>query len=57
MELFYALNLTSIQRYQNSLADKLAVATSNPQTLEEFLNGDGKLEINFRPSIPYNMEH
>ena len=57
MEFFDALNLISIHRDQISLAAKLVVAASTLQTLEELLNGDGKLEINFRPSVPYNMEH
>ena len=57
MEHFDALNLTSIHRDENSLADKLAVAASTLQPSEELLNGDGKLEINFRPSVPNNMEH
>ena len=56
MEHFDALNLTSIHRDENSLADKLAVAASTLQPSEELLNGDGKLEINFRPSVPNNME-
>ena len=57
MEFFNALNLTSIHRDQNRLADKLAIATLTLQPSEEFLNGNGKLEINFRPSVPNNMEH
>ena len=55
-EHFDALNLTSIHRDENSLVDKLAVVASNFQPSEELLNGDGKLEINFRPSVPNNME-
>ena len=39
------------------MADKLEVADSTLQPSEELLNGDGKLEINVRPSIPDNMEH
>ena len=57
MEFFDALNLTSIHRDQNSLADKLVVAASTLQPSKEMLNGDGKLEINFRPLVPENMEH
>ena len=57
MEFFDALNLTSIHRDQNSLAYKLAVAYSTLQPSEELLVSDGKLEINFRPSVPNNMEH
>ena len=56
-EHFDALNLTSIHRDENSLADKLAVAASTLQPSRKLLNGDGKLEINFRPSVPDNMEH
>ena len=57
MEFFDALNLTSIHRDQNSLADKIVVAASTLQPSEELLNGDGKLEIKIRPSVPDNMEH
>ena len=57
MEFLDALNMTSIHRDQNSLADMLAVAASTIQPSEEMLDGDGKLEINFRPSVPDNMEH
>ena len=49
MEFFDALNLTSIHRDQNSLAEKQAVAASTLQPSEELLNGDRKLEIKFRP--------
>ena len=57
MEFFHALNMTSIHRDQNKLADKLDVVVSTLQPSEELLNGDGKLEINFIPSVPDNMEH
>ena len=57
MEFFDALNLTIIHRDQNSLADKLALAASTLQPWKELLNDDGKLEINFRPSVPDNMDH
>ena len=56
IEFFDALNLTSIHRDQNSLADKIVVAASTLQPSEELLNGDGKLEIKFRSPIPDNME-
>ena len=39
------------------MVDQLAVAASTLQPSQELLDGDGKLEINFRPSIPDNMEH
>ena len=57
MEFFYALKLEAIPKEQNKMADQLAVATSNLQPSQEMLGGDGKLEINFRPSFPDNMEH
>ena len=50
--ILHALNLTSIHRDQNSLVDKLDVAASTLQPSEEMLNGDGKLEINFRSPLP-----
>ena len=57
MEYFDALNLTSIRRDENSLADKLAVLASTLQPSKELLNGDVELEINFRPSVLDNMVH
>ena len=39
------------------MANKLAVATSTLEPSKELLNGNDKLEINFRPSVPDNMEH
>ena len=49
MEFFDALNLIDIHIDENSMTDKLAVAASNLHPLKELLNGNGKLEINFRP--------
>ena len=57
MEFFDALNIIEIPREQNSMADNLAVAASTLQPSEELMNGDRKLEIRFRPSVPENMEH
>ena len=57
MYFFDALNLVSIHREKNSMADQLAVATSTLQLSQERLDGDDKLEINFRPLVPYNMKH
>ena len=57
MEHFDALNLTSIHINENSLVDKLAVTASTLEPSKKLLNGDGKLQINFRPSVPDNMEH
>ena len=57
MEHFDALKLTSIHRDENGLAYKMAIEASTLQPYEELLNNDGKLEINFRPSVPDNMEH
>ena len=57
MEFFDALNLSSIHRDQNSLAYKLVVVASTIKPSKECLDGDGKLEINFRPSVPDNMKH
>ena len=57
MEFFDALNIIEIPREQNSMADKLAVAASTLQPSEELMNGDGRLEIKFRPSGSDNMEH
>ena len=57
MEFFDALNLIAIPKDQNSMEDKLAVVALTLEPSKEFLNGNRKLEINFRPSIPNNMEH
>ena len=57
IEFFDALNIEAIPRDQNSAADRLAVSASTLQPLDEMLKGDFPLEINFRPSIPDNIEH
>ena len=57
MEWFDALNIQKVHREMNGLADKLAVATSTLQPSDEIINGNGKMEINFRPSIPNNIDH
>ena len=49
MEWFDALNIQKIPREMNGLADKLAVATSTLQPSDEMINGNGKMEINFKP--------
>jgi ribonuclease HI len=45
MELFIVLDLISVPREHNSLADKLAVSASTFQPSEELLSGQGKMEI------------
>jgi hypothetical protein len=57
IELFDAIDLISIPRDQNSLADSLAVAASTLQPSEDLIKGKGKLEIIFRPSVPDNVDH
>ena len=57
MDWFDALNLQKIPREMNGVADKLAVAASTLQPLDEMINGNGKMEINSRPSIPDNVNH
>ena len=49
--------MTRIHRDQNNLTDKLVIAALTLQPSVELLNGDDKLEINFRPSVLDNMEH
>ena len=39
------------------MADKLVIATSTLQPIDEMVNRDGKLNINFRSSIPDNINH
>jgi ribonuclease HI len=57
MELFSALDLISVPREHNNLADKLAVSASTFQPSKELLSGQGKMEVIFRPSIPDNVDH
>ena len=57
MDWFDAVNLQEIPRKMNGLTDKLAVAASTLQLSDEMINGNGKMEINFRPSIPDNINH
>ena len=46
-----------IPREMNGLADKLVVATSTLHPSDKMINGNGKMEINFRPSILDNVDH
>jgi len=39
----------------NTVHDEVAASTLQP--IEELMDGKGKYEINFRPSIPDNVEH
>jgi hypothetical protein len=57
MEYFSGIDLISIPREHNIQADKLAVSSSTLQPLDELFNGQGKIEINFRPSVPDNLDH
>ena len=57
MEWFDALNIQRVPREMNGLADELAVAASTLQPSDEMINGNGKMEINFRPSISDNVDH
>jgi hypothetical protein len=57
IEFFDAIDLISIPREHNNLADSLAVAASTVQPSEDLLHGKGKLEIIFRPSVPDNVYH
>jgi hypothetical protein len=57
MEWFDALDLISVLTKHNNLEDKLRVSASTFQTSEELSNGQGKMEVNFRPSILDNVDH
>ena len=46
-----------IPREMDGLADKLAIAASTLQPSDKMINGNGKMEINFRPPIPNNVDH
>ena len=47
----------AVPHLENSEADKLAVAASTLEFTEELIEGNWKFEINFRPSVPNNMNH
>ena len=57
MEWFDALNIQKVHREMNGLADRLAVVASTIQPSDEMIRGNGKMEINFRPSILDNVDH
>ena len=57
MEWFDALNIQKIPREMNGLADKLVVAASTLQRSNEMINGNGQMEISFRPSILDNVDN
>jgi hypothetical protein len=57
MEFFDAIDLISIPRDQNNLADSLAIAASTLHPSEDLMKGEGKLGIIFRPFVPNNFDH
>ena len=57
MEWFDALNIQKVPREMNGLADELAVSACTLQPSDEMINGNGKKEINFIPSILDNVDH
>ena len=57
MEFFDALNIEAVPRDQNSASNRLAVSALTLQPSDEMLEGNFLLEINFRPSVPNNVEH
>jgi ribonuclease HI len=52
---FENFSIEAIPREENHLADSLVVSTSNLQLSKEI--GFYKVEVNFRPSLPDNLEH
>ena len=42
---------------KNREADRLTVVDSTLEFIEELIKGNGKFEINFRPSILDNLDH
>ena len=56
MEWFDALNIQKIHREMNGLVDKFQVVASTLQPSDEMISGNGKMEINFRPSISDNID-
>jgi hypothetical protein len=57
IELFDAFAIKVVPRERNVVVDALAVATSTLQPCRELVNGECKMEVIFRPSIPDNLEH
>ena len=57
MEWFDALNIKNNHRETNGLAEKLEIVASTLQPSDEMISGNGKMEINFRPSILENIDH
>ena len=57
IEYFSALDLMVVPRLENSEAGRLAVVASTLEFTEEFIKGNGKFEINFKPSVPDNLNH
>ena len=57
MEYLNALDLMAVPWLKNSEVDKLAIVPSTLEFNEEMIKGNGKFEINFRPSIPDNLNH
>ena len=46
-----------VPHLENSEFDKLAIAASTLEFIEVLIKGNGKFEINFRRSIPDNLDH
>ena len=57
MEYFSALDLVAVPQSKNIEEDELAITTSTLEFMEELVKGNGRFEINFRPSIPDNIVH
>jgi hypothetical protein len=55
MKSFDEFSIEAIPREENSMEDALVVSASTLQPCEEIL--PYKVEVNFRPSIPDNLEH
>ena len=54
---FQALNIVAIPRSENCEANKFVVAASTLEFSEELVKGDGKFEVSFKPSVPYNINN
>jgi hypothetical protein len=57
MENFDALDLVAIPRDHNFKADELAVVASTLQLSQDLMDGNVKVEVIFRPSVPDNVDH
>jgi len=57
IEIFDAFSIEAVPREKNHVANALAVSAATLQPCEEMLCELCKMEVIFRPFVPYNLEH